>query len=373
MSSETSNTPFRKAALAKIQSPEQLDALLPVTSPLGWFALLTLGFALAVAIAWGFFGTIMRTTPGQGIIVRNGEQGIMSIGGSGSGAILEILIKPGDEVQKGEPIFHLDLAQLREQLASSKRTLAALLQQDGKQNSDEDDRLRILTEKLLNQQSLYERGLLTKTPVIDTKAAIYELEGRQFLRSQQIMDQEARIKDLEIRLNREGTVRSPYAGEVLEVDVNLGDFAEPRRVLARLQSLTGDSEAVIFVAAGEGKKVKPGMAIRVSPSTVKPEEFGYIQGRVKSVSMYPISRESMVTELGNEIMVNRLLQSGEVISLIATLETTPSTPSGFRWSSSRGPDVSVEGGTLCQASIVLERQRPISLLIPFLKKQLGLY
>ena len=367
------NPIFRKAALAKIQSPEQLDALLPVTSPLGWFALLTVGFALAVAVAWGFVGTIMRTTPGQGIIVRNGEQGIMSIGSAGTGAILEILIKPGDEVEKGQPIFKLDLAQLQEQLVNSRATLAALLKQDEKQNKDENDRLKILEEKLLNQHNLYERGLLTKTPTIDTRTAIYELQGRQYVRSQQILEQQAKIKDLEIRLNQEGTIRSPYAGEVLEVDVNIGDYARPQRPLARLQSLTGDPEAIIFVAAGEGKKVKPGMPIRVSPSTIRPEEFGFIQGRVKSVSMYPISKDSMDTVLGNEIMINRLLQSGEVIALIATLETDSTTPSGFRWSSSHGPDVSVEGGTLCQASIVLGKQRPIALLIPFLKKQLGLY
>ena len=81
----------------------------------------------------------------------------------------------------------------------------------------------------------------------------------------------------------------------------------------------------------------------------------------------------MIFYLQNEVLVNRLLQSGETISLVAILESDPSTPSGLRWSSSQGPDLSVEGGTVCSASVVLARQRPITLLIPFLKKQLGLY
>ena len=55
---------FREAALAKIRSPEQLDALLPITSPLGWLALLTTAVALGVLIFWAFFGTIMRTATG---------------------------------------------------------------------------------------------------------------------------------------------------------------------------------------------------------------------------------------------------------------------------------------------------------------------
>ena len=43
------------------------------------------------------------------------------------------------------------------------------------------------------------------------------------------------------------------------------------------------------------------MAIRISPSTVKPEEFGYIQGNVKSVSFYPVTRDEMMFYLLNEV------------------------------------------------------------------------
>jgi HlyD family secretion protein len=364
---------FRKAALAKMQSPERLDTLLPVTSPVGWLLLLTIGFVLLVTVVWGYTGTIIRTTTGEGILVRNADMGIMSIGGQGSGAIEEVLIQVGDEVKKGTPIFKLDLAQTHEQLVRSRDALAALMKQEEAQRSEEADRLKILQEKLANQESLYERGLLTKSPVLDTKTAIYELESRQYARTQQILDQNARIADLEIRLKQEGIVRSPFDGEVLEVAVNLGDYAQPGRLLARFQSLEGNEDALVFVPAGDGKKVKPGMRIRISPSTVKPEEFGYIQGTVRSVSMYPISKDEMMTELGNEITVERILRGGEVIALIATLETDPKSPSGFKWSSATGPDISVEGGTLCTASIVLERERPITLVLPFLKKLLGLY
>lgn len=340
---------------------------------MGWLLLLTIGFVLLVIVVWGFTGTVLRTTTGEGILVRNAGMGIMSIGGQGSGAIEEVLIQVGDEVKKGAPIFRLDLAQTHEQLVRSRDALTALLKQEEAQRSEEADRLKILEEKLANQESLYERGLLTKSPVLDTKTAIYELESRQYARSQQILDQNARIADLEIRLKQEGIVRSPFDGEVLEVAVNVGDYAQPGRLLARFQSLEGNEDALVFVPAGDGKKVKPGMRIRISPSTVKPEEFGYIQGTVRSVSMYPISKDEMMTELGNEITVERILRGGEVIALIATLETDPKSPSGFKWSSATGPDISVEGGTLCTASIVLEKERPITLVLPFIKKLLGLY
>jgi HlyD family secretion protein len=48
------------------------------------------------------------------------------------------------------------------------------------------------------------------------------------------------------------------------------------------------------------------------------------------------------------------------------------TPSGYLWSSAIGPSVSITSGTLCEAQIIVERQRPISLVIPLLRKAGGI-
>jgi HlyD family secretion protein len=364
---------FREAALAKIRSPEQLDALLPITSPLGWLALLATAVALGVLIFWAFFGTIMRTATGQGIIMRNTDLGIMAVASQATGLISEVKVQDGDKVRAGQVMFHLDLPSLKAQLASSENSLENLLAQHTAQNKDESDRIKTLQEKLVNQQSLYEQGLLTRTQILDTKSQIYDVQARQYSRNQQIFDQKAKIKDLQIRLAQDEWVRAAHSGHVIEVDVNVGDFVQPGRLLARMESLSGEPGALVFVPANDGKKIKTDMAIRISPSTVKPEEYGYIQGRVTSVSAYPATRDEMISYLQNEVLVNRLLNSGELIPVTATMESDPKTPSGYRWSSSQGPDISVEGGTICSASVVLARQRPITLLIPFLKKQLGLY
>jgi HlyD family secretion protein len=46
--------------------------------------------------------------------------------------------------------------------------------------------------------------------------------------------------------------------------------------------------------------------------------------------------------------------------------------SGYRWTSPEGPPIAVKSGTLCTADIVVDRQRPVSLVIPVLKKTLGM-
>ena len=43
----------------------------------------------------------------------------------------------------------------------------------------------------------------------------------------------------------------------------------------------------------------------------------------------------------------------------------------FRWSSSSGPTQPLKTGTMCQAAIVVERRRLISLIVPWTKKLVG--
>ncbi|MCP3871222.1 MAG: NHLP bacteriocin system secretion protein, partial [Gammaproteobacteria bacterium] len=49
---------FRKKALKKLSSPEQLDELLKVTTPHGWLALLALCAIVITIVLWGIFGRI---------------------------------------------------------------------------------------------------------------------------------------------------------------------------------------------------------------------------------------------------------------------------------------------------------------------------
>jgi hypothetical protein len=61
---------FRPAALERMSSPEQLDRLMPVTSPRGWVALSALGIIFLATFLWALFGTVYTTAEGQGILIR---------------------------------------------------------------------------------------------------------------------------------------------------------------------------------------------------------------------------------------------------------------------------------------------------------------
>jgi len=61
---------FRKAALDKLASPEQLDVLMEVTSPRNWALVYGMGGLILLVIAWSIFGTIPTKVAGQGILIR---------------------------------------------------------------------------------------------------------------------------------------------------------------------------------------------------------------------------------------------------------------------------------------------------------------
>ncbi|MFY7777300.1 MAG: hypothetical protein ACOVQ8_03390 [Elstera sp.] len=107
------------------------------------------------------------------------------------------------------------------------------------------------------------------------------------------------------------------------------------------------------------------------PSTVKREEFGFIYGEIKTVASVPSTPEGMMRSLRNRQLVDQMSSGGAPFEVEAALETDPGTPSGFRWSSSQGPDQIISAGSIANAQVIVREQRMISLVMPALRRLLG--
>jgi hypothetical protein len=97
---------YRKEALERLSTPEQLDQLMRLTSPRAWIALLALGLLLLVALLWGLFGTISNVVEAQGVLLRRG--GVKTIEGVAPGIVTEISVQSGEEVPEGKVLVRLD-------------------------------------------------------------------------------------------------------------------------------------------------------------------------------------------------------------------------------------------------------------------------
>jgi HlyD family secretion protein len=112
------------------------------------------------------------------------------------------------------------------------------------------------------------------------------------------------------------------------------------------------------------------MIAQVTPATETREEYGYMLAKVRYVSEYPSSMQSIQMLLQNDIVVKDLAGQTPPIEIRAALQPSDN-ESGYLWSSALGAPVRIRTGTMCQADIVVASQRPVSLIIPILKKSLG--
>lgn len=126
-------------------------------------------------------------------------------------------------------------------------------------------------------------------------------------------------------------------------------------------------KALLYTPLTDAKKVKPGMKVQISPSSIKKEEFGSLVGAIVSVAEFPSSVSAIKATLGNDELVKTFSQIRAPVEIQVELEPDSTTFSGYKWSSSAGPQAKLSSGTIATASIIVEEQAPISLVLPFLR------
>ncbi|MDD3199097.1 MAG: NHLP bacteriocin system secretion protein [Eubacteriales bacterium] len=403
---------FRKTSLDRLSSPEQLDRLITVTSPRIWLTLITIGIVLGCGILWGIFGTIPVKVDTSGILISSG--GVSSISSTVSGQITDVRVDNGDEIKKGDTIAIIgeddivteinktnEIIEVLETLTSSSNwssvdipTELLELQQLGLQiqsasNAASYERVNpeVAKREYESYIQLYEAGAVSKAE-LDQKYSVYMSAqsgySQQALSASQAVarfnttkeskldELTKKVEDLISSMKSDYKIVAPSEGKIAAVKVKRGDMTNPGTVIATLAK-TGSNvkalEAVIYVPVSDGKKIVEGMEVKIYPSTVQKEEYGYMIGTVVEVPDYPVSRETVMMTLGNESLVQELTGEGAPLEVRVDLVADDTTVSGYAWSGKKGATVNVQNGTLCSAAVVVAEQRPISMVIPILKQK----
>lgn len=414
---------FRKVSLERLASPEQLDQMIQVTTPRGWITLAALGVLLGAAMVWGVAGSIPEKASGQGILVRSG--GVFEVVPLGGGRVEDVAVRVGEEVSEGQVVARIAQPDLLAALSEGRAALEDLRIQQRQVEEFGSREVRMQTEylaqrrvdleaairageeelgwtreKIANQERLVAQGLLTRQTLLATRQqyettqrdvrtnrnqvqqnSVDQLALRERKRQEieagrlKIEEAERALGRQEAELLRSSQVVSPYTGTVLEIMTEQGRVIERGEPVLRLD-LTGktvkDLEAVLYVASTEGKKIRPGMRIQISPSTVRQEEHGFLLGTVTYVSDYPATAQGMARTLKNDALVAALAGGGAPYEVHADLIPDPDTRSRYRWSSPKGPPAEIRSGTLCSAYITLEERRPLELVLPVFRRSAGL-
>jgi HlyD family secretion protein len=409
-----------EASLERLSTPEQLDLAIKVIPSTGWFALMTLAALVVSMLIGSLLIKVPITIRGDGIILGGG--GVLDVMSETDGRVVKFYVKPGEEVHAGQMIAELDLPDLAQarnnavaRLAEAREALDQLTAQHEREKASKtaqfaerqrvidqnsrftQDRLNWLIEKEKEDRGLLEKRLIPRQSYIDTEVSIndarqklsslendvkqlrFEQDNFRSLQERELLDRKEKLAEaqresdtLAAQLARTTEIDSPYDGRIVEFKANPGDMIGKSMPLVGMlpPGATGVLHAVIYAQPADGKKVRPGMEVQIEPTTVRREEFGFILGRVRQVAEIPSTTQGMMRVLKNSKLVEALSGRSAPFEIDVELIRSPDTPSGFKWSSSTGPNLQINSGTPCGGEVAVRHQRLISLAIPAMEQLL---
>lgn len=386
-----------------------------VVSFAAWVALGGIAALVIAATGWSFAGEISTKVAGNCIFTK--VNGLVELPASAAGRVSDVSVKPGDQIRKGDTLAMIAQPDLEdrirrarsrlEELGSRTRDLSSLSKR-GVQLSDDvlrqrsdflkqqialaQSRVGIATDQNATSRQLLADGLVTRRVVEDAARALKAAEiavrdlSRQFSdiernrtgtlkresderSSAELELSEARreLSRLENENVRSTAIVSAFDGRVIEVKVGRGMLVSRETPLISVErSGAGGLQVVMFVPAGDGKKIAPGAEAHLVPAVVRREEHGHVFGTVSYVSDYPATPKALLSALGSEELVRDLASVAAPYEIRIDLDTGTG---AMRWSRSAADRPELGAGTLCRGEIIVRRERPVGLAIPALKRE----
>lgn len=298
---------FSREALDKMRSPERLDVLLHITTPIGWMALAAVMLLLVGIILWSIFGAFTVKADGYGLIMDAG--GIRRYVAKTSGNVTALDISRGKKVKKGDVL--------------------------GK-----------VTQVFDNNEVDYIRNSI-------------ELGGSYYDVEQRVNQYAAKKNSIAVVEN----IVSPYTGTIDAVMTDVGEYVNAGEELfwIRRDEDRDDLNGIMYVSVEMGKRLEPGMSMQLAPNGTDTSQSGSLLAVVRTVSQYPVNQQEMLHKLGNVQLVQTILQAcgGTTVAVTFDLVKNPKDSSGYLWTSVVGDHKPITPGTYVTGSVIVDRKPPI--------------
>jgi HlyD family secretion protein len=420
---------------------DQLDRLVRVTTIHGWVYLGTLFAVCVAAVAFSLLYQVPSKVFGEGILLIDRDS-LSQVRAQATGRLATLEVNLGDEVAPGDVIGEISQDELNDaireaesKLEDAEREDAELTQFEEKERENRTEAIHRVQRSVLQSQAtshdkrriaerlvsgderLRAQQYLGNTELLESKEKLYEIKDElnkgqsrlaeleleatttDYARKRAQLERRLKIRQLQKKLsldrdklNRTSHIVSKVHGHVADVLSARGELIHEGSPVVLLHSPRVDRgieeagllyESILFVPAGEGKKIGVGDDVELSPATVKREEHGYIRGKVAAISELPATRLAMETTLEHPQLVDAFLKRyapGVLLRVDVKLKeretamalgaSPPQTVRGnrFEWSSSSGRAQPLKTGTMCKAAIVVEKRKLISLILPWTKR-----
>jgi multidrug efflux pump subunit AcrA (membrane-fusion protein) len=193
------------------------------------------------------------TVAAVGLVEASTEN--ISVGTPLGGVVTRVFVTAGQAVRAGEPLFELDVRQLRADLAVRQQSVAVARARSAVANAHLEDLRRQLefAEQVKDRRAISAEELSRRRSAVETAAA--ELDEARA----QLSAAESQAHAAQVEIER-STVRAPIDAEVLQVKLRVGEFAPAAPTSAPL-ILLGRSKPLhvrVDVDEHEGWRVRPG-------------------------------------------------------------------------------------------------------------------
>ena len=370
---------FRKKSLDSLSSPENLKEPMQLLNPGFWSILISsIGFGVFI-LCWSIFGRFPIRIKGQGILYSSNS--VYFSQPEVSAKIKKIIVNTGDCVTKDKVLAILDSNKFEIERKKVQRNLNKLIQDSNIEYGLELSQLNIKEKELNRYSKLLIEGAISKMDYekidLEFKSLIARITKQRNKREQAILDLKLDLQKIDDQINNYSIITAKVDGCIIGSNVNLGQLVNPGDKIFEINTEKKDSPLLsyVFLPTKDGKRVKIGQKVKITPTTTNQQRHGGIIGKVTSIYSLPITKADLLTKFGNEIVVSRLLQtdSEPMIQVMTSLKKDVNSISGYDWGGGKGADINLTSGTMTNVSIIVERRRPITYLIPLLRDLSGIY
>ena len=127
-------------------------------------------------------------------------------------------------------------------------------------------------------------------------------------------------------------------------------------------------EFIAYVNAADGKRITRGTELQIEVDYLNRNEYGMVEGIAINVSELPITSAGIASKLANKALVEQFTRAGSLYEVRVKLKRDPVSKNGLAWTSPRGAEESfINIGSLGRVEFILEKRKPITMLIPLLR------
>ena len=373
---------FRQKALDALNTPEKLDQPIQLIRPTFWVLLISLSSLTIYLIIWSIFGRIPVRITGKGILAQTNT--LQMLQSEQQGRLKNYNVKSGDCIKKGQVVATIDPEDFQLRIKKTKGELSALQGQNNVENELARKQLTIAQNDLNRLTPYRGQGSISEQTFIEKESLLQQLRARleseMNNRRNLILNKQLELDATLKEQTSKTIVRSPRDGCVSDILAKIGQYLQPGSAVLELASSTANTslDSLGYFSPNDGKRIRVGQSVRITPSTTNAQRHGGIEGTVLSVKELPVSKEALMIRLGNTSVVDSIFSGGQnqstpLIEVRTSLRKDPNTYSKYYWGGGPGPELKLSPGTPTEIRVLVEGRQPISYLIPLLRDLSGIY